>query len=57
MGWYQPPNGKRYWLVASDSGIFNFGDAGFYGSTYTYGITGLTGSHPLNAPIVGMGGD
>ena len=26
------PDGKGYWLVASDGGIFNFGDAGFYGS-------------------------
>jgi hypothetical protein len=34
--------------------VFNFGSAGFYGSTYTLGLTGLTGSHPLNAPIVGV---
>ena len=34
-----------YWLVASDGGIFSFGDAGFYGS--------MGGKH-LNAPIVGM---
>ena len=27
------PDGKGYWLVASDGGIFTFGDAGFYGST------------------------
>ena len=27
------PDGKGYWLVASDGGIFNFGDAAFYGST------------------------
>ena len=27
------PDGKGYWLVASDGGIFNYGDAGFYGST------------------------
>jgi len=31
--------------VASDGGIFTFGDAGFYGST---------GAIQLNAPIVGM---
>ncbi|WP_369085152.1 hypothetical protein, partial [Ferrimicrobium acidiphilum] len=42
-----------YWLIAKDGGVFDFGDAHFYGSTYTYGLTGLTGSHPLNAPIVG----
>ncbi|HXA33754.1 MAG TPA: protease pro-enzyme activation domain-containing protein [Acidimicrobiales bacterium] len=34
-----------YWLVASDGGIFTFGDAGFFGSE--------GGSH-LNQPIVGM---
>ncbi len=38
-----PPNG--YWLVASDGGIFAFGDAGFYGST---------GAMTLNKPVVGM---
>jgi ribosomal protein L24E len=47
------PNGKGYWLVAKDGGVFDFGDAKFYGSTYTYGITGLSGKRPLNAPIVG----
>jgi hypothetical protein len=26
------PTGKGYWLVASDGGIFSFGDAGFFGS-------------------------
>ena len=45
VGMAATPDGKGYWLVASDGGIFNFGDAGFYGST---------GSIDLNAPIVGM---
>ena len=27
------PSGNGYWLVASDGGIFAFGDAGFFGST------------------------
>jgi hypothetical protein len=36
---------KGYWLVASDGGVFNFGDAGFYGSA---------GGLHLNQPIVGM---
>jgi hypothetical protein len=40
------PDGKGYWLVASDGGIFAFGDAAFAGST---------GSLTLNKPIVGMG--
>jgi len=38
-------DGKGYWMVASDGGIFSFGDAGYYGST---------GAIPLNQPIVGM---
>ncbi len=37
--------GHGYWLVASDGGIFAYGDAGFYGST---------GAMTLNKPIVGM---
>jgi putative pyrroloquinoline-quinone binding quinoprotein len=39
-----PPN-SSYWLVASDGGIFTFGNAGFYGSA---------GSLPLVRPVVGM---
>ncbi len=39
------PDGEGYWLVASDGGIFSYGDAAFYGST---------GAIHLNAPIVGM---
>ena len=31
--------------MASDGGIFSFGDAGFYGST---------GGTPLNQPVTGM---
>ena len=37
--------GAGYWMVASDGGIFAFGDAGFFGST---------GSITLARPIVGM---
>jgi hypothetical protein len=39
--------GSGYWFVASDGGIFTFGDAGFFGST---------GGSKLNKPIVGMAG-
>jgi hypothetical protein len=39
------PSTGGYWLVASDGGIFSFGDASFYGSM---------GGTPLNKPIVGM---
>ena len=39
-------NGAQgYWLVASDGGIFSFGNAPFYGST---------GSLALVEPVVGM---
>ena len=40
-----PPTAKGYWLVASDGGIFSYGDALFYGSR---------GGQALNKPIVGM---
>lgn len=53
VGIVPTPSGSGYWLVAKDGGIFDFGAAPFLGSTYTYGITGLSGKHPLNAPIVG----
>src|SRR5678809_375210 len=39
------PTGRGYWLVASDGGIFAFGDAGFFGST---------GGMRLNKPVVSM---
>ncbi len=31
------PTGKGYWLVASDGGVFSFGDARFYGSAVAAG--------------------
>ena len=39
------PHRRGYWLVASDGGIFSYGDAQFYGSS---------GSIVLNKPVVGM---
>ena len=39
------PANSSYWLVASDGGIFSFGNAGFYGSA---------GSLRLVRPVVGM---
>jgi hypothetical protein len=48
VGMASTPDGKGYWLVASDGGIFSFGDAPFYGST---------GAMHLNQPIVGMAPD
>jgi len=41
-------DGAGYWLVASDGGVFSYGDAAFHGST-----GGLT----LAQPIVGMAAD
>ena len=38
-------NAGGYWMVASDGGVFSFGDAGFLG--------GMGGEH-LNAPILGI---
>ena len=46
-----------YWLVASDGGIFSFGDAPFFGSIPGLGFApaGTPGAvKKLNAPIVGM---
>ena len=45
VGMASTPSGRGYWLVASDGGMFSFGDAGFFGST---------GDRVLNKPIVGM---
>ena len=45
VGMAATPDGRGYWEVASDGGLFAFGDARFYGST---------GSLPLNQPVVGM---
>jgi hypothetical protein len=45
VGMAPTPDGKGYWLVAADGGVFNFGDAGFFGSM---------GAVRLNQPIVGM---
>ncbi len=45
VGIVTTPTGHGYWLVASDGGVFTFGDAKFYGST---------GGRALDAPIVGI---
>jgi hypothetical protein len=45
VGVVAAPDGKGYWEVASDGGIFTFGDAAFEGS--------MGGQH-LNEPVVGM---
>ncbi|HEX4904831.1 MAG TPA: hypothetical protein VFU93_05235, partial [Acidimicrobiales bacterium] len=45
VGMSSSRSGAGYWLVASDGGVFSFGDATFHGST---------GAMRLNQPIVGM---
>ncbi len=45
VGVASSPDGAGYTLVASDGGVFSFGDATFHGS--------LGGQH-LNEPIVGL---
>ena len=45
VGMAATPTGNGYWLVASDGGIFTYGDARFFGSA---------GSIRLNRPVVGM---
>ena len=45
VGMAATPSGNGYWLVASDGGIFSFGDAGFHGST---------GAMTLNQPITSV---
>src|SRR5207248_2483152 len=42
LGSVATPNGKGYYMVASDGGIFAFGDAAFAGSM---------GDKKLNAPV------
>jgi|SRR5579872_6717765 len=45
VGMSPTSDGLGYWLVASDGGIFSFGDAAFHGST---------GGIQLNKPVAGM---
>jgi hypothetical protein len=45
VGMASTATGQGYWSVASDGGVFSFGDAGFHGST---------GGVHLAQPIVGM---
>jgi hypothetical protein len=45
VGIASTPDGRGYWEVASDGGVFAFGDAQFYGSM---------GARPLAKPVVGI---
>ncbi|HVW33660.1 MAG TPA: hypothetical protein VHL53_14065, partial [Acidimicrobiia bacterium] len=44
VGLAPSPTGRGYWFVASDGGIFAYGDAGFFGSA--------ANGNPV--PVVGM---
>jgi hypothetical protein len=61
------PDHGRYWLAATDGGIYAFGDAAFYGSVprgsaarggvFLFGdamFPGSIGGIHLNKPVVGM---
>ena len=45
VGMAAHPNGKGYWLVADDGGVFTYGQAGYHGST---------GNIRLSQPIVAI---
>ena len=51
VGMASTPDGKGYWMVASDGGIFSFGDAAFYGSM------GGTAAQPTHRGHRGRPGD
>src|SRR5687768_3655867 len=43
VGMAATPTGGGYWLVASDGGVFTFGDAEFFGSAGTTGVRDVVG--------------
>ena len=45
VGMAPTPSGRGYWLVASDGGVFTFGDARFFGSL---------GGQRLTSPVIGL---
>jgi hypothetical protein len=45
VGMVPTPSGLGYWMVASDGGVFAFGDARFFGGM---------GGKPLNQPITSI---
>ena len=47
VGMAVTPDGGGYWLVATDGGMFSFGDAQFFGSM---------GGKPLHMPVVALVG-
>ena len=51
--WPRRRAGKGYWLVASDGGIFSFGDAAFHGSTGGIPSTNPSSAWPRHPPAHG----
>jgi hypothetical protein len=49
-------NEAGYWLVATDGGVFSFGNANFYGSIPGIGLAPAGSPNPrrLNQPVVGI---
>jgi hypothetical protein len=43
VGMAATPSGEGYWLVASDGGVFTFGDARFFGSAGDTGVDDVVG--------------
>jgi hypothetical protein len=43
VGMASTPSGDGYWLVASDGGVFTFGDADFFGSAGSTGVFDVVG--------------
>jgi hypothetical protein len=43
VGITSTPDGKGYWEVAADGGIFSFGDASFHGTIGQRSVNGLAG--------------
>jgi hypothetical protein len=47
-------DGLGYRVVTKSGMVYAFGSANFDGDTFSLGLTGLSGPHPLSAPIVGI---
>ena len=52
VGMTSTTDGKGYWFVAADGGVFAYGDARFFGST---GVSPSTSPLPESSPPVTMG--
>lgn len=48
------PDAQGYWVATASGAVQAFGDAKNYGDLYSDGFSGLTGSHPIDAPIVAI---